>query len=109
MVKSATLARHHSRQDGTIMPEDGSPRPRMMRRLMLAIARAIALFLLVAGLSGALAIGLPNVAPVRRYIAALIVGVIVFESLRPRERRPAVPPDVAEAEHRIDELQAEVE
>lgn len=91
------------------MPEDGSPRPRMMRRLVLAIARAIALFLLVAGLSGALAIGLPNVDPLRRYIAALIVGVIVFESLRPRERRPPVAPDIAEAQRRIDELQAEVE
>jgi CheY-like chemotaxis protein len=91
------------------MPEDGSPRPRMMRRLVLAIARAIALFLLVAGLSGALAIGLPNVDPLRRYIAALIVGVIIFESLRPRERRPPVAPDIADAQRRIDELQAEVE
>ncbi len=81
----------------------------MMRRLVLAIARAIALFLLVAGLSGALAIGLPNIDPLRRYVAALIVGVIVFESLRPRERRPPVAPDIAEAQHRIDELQGEVE
>src|SRR5713226_3089128 len=72
------------------MPEDGSPRPRMMRRLVLAI-------------------GLPNVDPLRRYVAALIVGVIVFESLRPRERRPPVAPDIAEAQHRIDELQGEVE
>ena len=68
------------------MPEDESPRPRMMRRLVLAIARAVALLILVAGFSGVMAMALPNVQPATRYMSALLLGVIIFESLRPRSR-----------------------
>jgi hypothetical protein len=72
------------------MPADESPRPRLLRRLVLAIARAIALLILVAGFSGVAAIALPNVPPLTRYISALLLGVIIFESLRPRARHAAV-------------------
>jgi len=36
------------------MPEDGSPRPRLLRRLSLAIARAVALLILIGGFAGVL-------------------------------------------------------
>ena len=97
------------------MADEGSQRPRMMRRLMVAIARAIALLILVAGLAAALTIALPTVDPVRRYIAALIVGVAIFESLRPRkgpvpvQTAPPIPADIVEAQRSIDDLRSEHE
>ncbi|HEX9500697.1 MAG TPA: response regulator, partial [Thermoanaerobaculia bacterium] len=102
------------------MPEEETPRPRLMRRLVLAVARAVALLILVAGFSGALAIALPNVRPLTRYASALLVGVIIFESLRPRGRQPvaAAAPAVApvatsdeliDAQRIIDELRSEAE
>jgi hypothetical protein len=82
------------------MPDDGSPR-RLMRRLVVAVARALALLILVAGFSGALAIALPNVQPLLRYGAALLLGVTIFETLRPRRREAAAaavaPPSPAES------------
>ena len=97
------------------MADEGSQRPRMMRRLMVAIARAIGLLILVAGLAAALTIALPTVDPVRRYIAALIVGVAIFESLRPRkgpvpvQTAPPIPADIVEAQRSIDDLRSEHE
>ena len=97
------------------MADEGSQRPRMMRRLMVAIARAIGLLILVAGLAAALTIAFPTVDPVRRYIAALIVGVAIFESLRPRKQPAAplqtapIPADIIEAQRSSDELQSEHE
>src|SRR5260370_25668884 len=103
------------------MPEEETPRPRLMRRLVLAVARAVALLILVAGFSGALAIALPNVRPLTRYASALLVGVIIFESLRPRGRQPvaaaaasAVAPvatsdELIDAQRIIDELRSEAE
>src|SRR6266852_505813 len=102
------------------MPDDGSPRPRLMRRLLLAIARAIALLILVAGFSGALAIALPKVSPAVRDASALVAGVAIFETLRPRERHAvaaeAAAPvpldsseDLVEAHRVIEELRAEMQ
>jgi CheY-like chemotaxis protein len=105
------------------MPEDGSPRSRPLRRLLLAIARAVALLILVAGFSGTVAIALPSLDPLVRYAAALVIGVALFETLRPREKRTivaAVPaeapvePDTASealaaAQHTIDELRADAQ
>src|SRR5581483_2226983 len=79
------------------MPEDGSLRPRPMRRLAIAIARAVALFILVTGIYGALAIGLPRWPVLNRSIAALLIGVTIFEMLRPAKRRVAVPAAASEA------------
>jgi len=102
------------------MPEDGSPRPRPMRRLLLAMARAVGLLILVTGIHGALAIALPQTPPLNRYIAALVAGVILFEMLR-RPRRPRaivtapgeepvlLPADLMEAQRSIDDLRAETE
>src|SRR5712691_3185779 len=117
-VKSATLARHRNRAIGEwTMPEDRSPRPRPMRRLLLAMARAVALLVLVTGIHGALAIALPAAAPVTRYVAALVAGVIVFEMLRRPGRRGAtviapaeeMPADLTEAQRTIDDLRAELQ
>src|SRR5438067_5753826 len=103
------------------MPEDESPRPRMMRRLVLAIARAVALLILVAGFSGVMAMALPNVQPATRYMSALLLGVIIFESLRPRSRQsiaavvapseaPAATSDeLIDAQHIIDNLRSEAD
>jgi CheY-like chemotaxis protein len=104
------------------MPADESPRPRLMRRLVLAVARAVALLILVAGFSGTLAIALPNVQPLTRYVSALLLGVIIFESLRPRPREraavaaadpiamPAATSDeLIDAQRIIDELRSEAE
>ena len=102
------------------MPEDGSPRPRPMRRLLLAMARAVALLILVTGIHGALAIALPRIPPLSRYIAALVAGVIIFEMLRRPPRRRAIvtapgeepvslPADLMEAQRTIDDLRAETE
>jgi CheY-like chemotaxis protein len=104
------------------MPADESPRPRLMRRLVLAIARAVALLILVAGFSGTLAIALPNVQPLTRYVSALLLGVIIFESLRPRPRERAVvaaadpmampaatSDELIDAQRIIDELRSEAE
>ena len=92
----------------------------MMRRLLLAIARAVALLILVAGFSGALTLALPNVSPAIRYGSALVLGVAIFETLRPRERRAAIAEPVAavpvgasedlvEAQRVIDELRTEIQ
>ena len=105
------------------MPADESPRPRLMRRLVLAIARAVALLILIAGFSGALTIALPKASPLIHYGAAILLGVIVFETLRPRPRvaqsiaapvsadpmaMPAVTSDeLIEAQRLIDELRSE--
>ena len=102
------------------MPEDGSPRPRPMRRLLLAMARAVALLILVTGIHGALAIALPRTPAVYRYIAAVVVGVIIFEMLRrpprprtivtaPGEEPVTLPLDLMEAQRTIDGLRAETE
>ncbi|MDQ6800035.1 MAG: response regulator [Acidobacteriota bacterium] len=91
-----------------------------MRRLVIAISRAVALLILVAGLSGALAIALPNVQPIIRYASALFLGVALFETLRPWARRPAAvvaPADVPaatsdeliDAQRTIDQLRSEAE
>src|SRR5437879_2916251 len=92
----------------------------MMRRLLLAIARAVALLILVAGFSGALTLALPNVSPAIRYGSALLLGVALFETLRPRERRDSIaepgtvvpagtPEDLVEAQRVIDELRTEIQ
>src|SRR5260370_12000976 len=98
------------------MLEEETPRPRLMRRLVLAVSRAVALLILVAGFSGALAIALPNVRPLTRYASALLVGVIIFESLRPRGRQPVAAPapvatsdELIDAQRIIDELPSEPE
>src|SRR5437867_8150873 len=102
------------------MPEDGSPRPRPMRRLLLAMARAAALLILVTGIHGALAIALPRTPAAYRYIAAVVVGVIIFEMLRrpprprtivtaPGEEPVTLPLDLMEAQRTIDGLRAETE
>ena len=70
------------------MPEDGSPRPRPMRRLLLAMARAVILLILITGIYGALTIALPRPPAANRAVAALVIGVIIFETLR-ATRRPA--------------------
>src|SRR6266542_1479530 len=82
------------------MPEDGSLRPRPMRRLMFAIARAAALFILVTGI-----------------YAALAAGVVIYEMLRPMKRAAAVPAPQAvvddtaalDAQRTIDQLRDEYE
>ena len=93
----------------------------MPRRLLLAIARAVALLILVAGFSLALTLALPRVQPVPRYAAALVLGVAIFEGLRPRERRTVVvepsvaevpvstSEDLLEAQRLIDELHQEIQ
>ncbi|HEY8183285.1 MAG TPA: response regulator [Thermoanaerobaculia bacterium] len=78
--------------------------------------------ILVAGFSGTLAIALPRVQPVTRYATALVLGVAIFESLRPRERQKAVvaaadpmampaatSDELIEAQRIIDELRSEAE
>ncbi len=89
------------------MPEDGSTRPHLIGRLLIAIGRAAALLILVTGIYGALAIALPRTPPLPRSIAALVGGVIIFELLRPRKRQ--YPADVDEAHNMIDSLHAEAE
>src|SRR5947209_5339332 len=93
------------------MTDEGSPRPRLLRRLLLATARAIALLILVTGIYGALAIGLPQISILSRSIAALIAGVIVFETLRPARRppAPAAPLVPVDAQPIIDDLRAKAE
>src|SRR5438876_167162 len=104
------------------MPEDGSPRPRLLRRLSLAIARAVALLILVGGFAGVLALAAPRLETLPRYVSALLLGVVIFESLRPREKRvvietpaPAeaapvvVPVDTREADAHIARLKSDIE
>ncbi|HLJ73295.1 MAG TPA: response regulator [Thermoanaerobaculia bacterium] len=62
-----------------------------MRRLAMAIARAVALFILVTGIYGALAIALPRWPVLNRSIVALLVGVTIFEILRRPRRAVTVP------------------
>ena len=100
------------------MPEDGSPRPRPMRRLLLAMARAVALLTLVTGIDVALTIALPQTSSLSRHISALIAGVILYELLRPARRRAAttasaepaaaIPADSLEAQTMIEQLRAEI-
>src|SRR5438105_3280473 len=68
------------------MPEDGSPRPRPMRRLLLAMARAVILLILITGIHGVLAIAFPRTPAVNRAVAAFVIGVIIFETLRATRR-----------------------
>ena len=103
------------------MPEDGSPRPRPVRRLLLALARAAALFILVAGIYGAATIALPQTPLLNRAIASLLIGVVIYEMLRRPRRIESVaspapveaPPDnsaeLLEAQHAIDGLRGEAE
>ena len=99
------------------MPEDGSLRPRPMRRLMFAIARAAALFILVTGIYGALSVALPSAPMLNRAIAALAAGVVIYEMLRPMKRAAAVPAPQAvvddtaalDAQRTIDQLRDEYE
>ena len=103
------------------MPEDGSPRPRPVRRLLLAFARAAALFVLVAGIYGAATIALPQTPLLNRAIASLLIGVVIYEMLRrprrieyvPSSAAVEAPPDnseeLLEAQHAVDRLRGEAE
>jgi CheY-like chemotaxis protein len=103
------------------MPEDGSPRPRPVRRLLLALARAAALFILVAGIYGAATIALPKTPLLNRAIASLLIGVVIYEMLRrPRriqsvasaglvEASPDNSEELLEAQHAVDRLRGEAE
>src|SRR5438874_1414286 len=78
------------------MVDAESLRPSKIRRLMVAFARATALFILVAGIYGVAAIALPRTPVLNRSIAALLIGVIIFEMLRPPRRVVSVPAEAAE-------------
>src|SRR5438105_6958774 len=103
------------------MPEDGFSRPRPMRRLLLAISRAAALFILVTGIYGAATIALPQAPLLNRAIASLLIGVVIFEMLRRPRKIVYVPSETAvetpsdnseelrEAQHAVDQLRSEVE
>jgi len=83
------------------MSEDGSPRHRLMRRTLIAGARAAGLFILIAGIDGVLAITVPGLTDTPRAIVALLAGVILFELLRPARRpRPSAVPGYDETDAR---------
>src|SRR5881394_119013 len=71
------------------MPEDGQGRPHPVRRLLLALARAAALFVLVAGIFAAITVALPETTLLSRAIASVLAGVFVYELLRRPRRAPA--------------------
>ena len=54
-----------------------------MRRLLLATARAVILLILITGIYGALTIALPRPPAANRAVAALVIGVIIFETMSP--------------------------
>ena len=96
-----------------------------MRRLLLAISRAAALFILVTGIYGAATIALPQAPLLNRAIASLLIGVVIFEMLRRPRKIVYVPSETAveapvgapsddseelrEAQHAVDQLRSEVE
>src|SRR6202040_564028 len=90
------------------MPEDGSPRPRPVRRLLIAISRAAALFILVTGIYGAATIAVPQAPLLNRAIASLLIGVIIFEMLR-RPRRTVYVPSEAPVESPTDNKEERLE
>jgi len=100
------------------MTDAGSVRSSRIRRLIVAIARATALFILVAGIYGAAAIARPQSSVLVRSIVALGIGVVIFEMLRPARRAITVPvegnvvvdnsAELAEAREMIDLLRVEI-